>query len=292
MLKSMTGYGRCEVKDKACGEYFVEIQGVNRKYCDININIPKHFLSFENKVREIILEYATRGRINVFIGQQKIYGKDAININTDLIKEYYKALKNVKKELKLSGEIDIGLLAGIKDFITVSETEAKPAEAWPVIERALRGALKQFQSMREKEGTAIIKQIENSLMDIEKRVLSIEATIPSLLKGFKERLESRIKEVGLAISNTDERVQKEISILSERIDITEELHRIKSHFVQFRSLMKKNEPVGKTIDFLIQEMMREINTMGNKAAHTEISTHVVYVKSILEQMREQIQNVE
>jgi len=292
MLKSMTGYGRCEVKDKTFGEYFVEIQGVNRKYCDININIPKHFLSFENKVREIILEYATRGRINVFVGQQKAYGKDEVSINTNLIKEYYKALKNVKKELKLAGEIDIGLLSGVKDFITISETEGKPAEIWPIIEKALRGALKQFQSMREKEGVAIVKQIENSLVDIEKRVLLIEAIVPDLLKGFKERLESRIKEIGLTVSDKDERVQKEIAILSERIDITEELHRIRSHFSQLKLLLKKNEPVGKTIDFLIQEMMREINTMGNKAAHTEISTHVVYIKSILEQMREQIQNVE
>jgi uncharacterized protein (TIGR00255 family) len=288
----MTGYGRAEIKDKVFGEYFAEVQGVNRKYCDININMPKHLLSLETKVREIVLKFATRGRINVFVGQKKSCGKNTVNIDTALVKEYYKALGKIKKELKIGGAIDISLLAGIRDFITLSEDESAPIKVWPVIERVLEEALQKFQSMREKEGTAIGRQIEDSLKDIEKRVSAIEVVVPSLLKGFKERLETKIREVGIAISDKDERIQKEIAILSEKTDITEEIHRMKSHIVQFRALVKKNEPVGKTMDFLVQEMMREINTMGNKAIHTEISANVVYIKSILEQIREQIQNVE
>lgn len=292
MIKSMTGYGRAGVKDRAYGEFFVEIQGVNRKYCDININLPKHLLMLEPKIRDVIQAHVTRGRINIFVGQPKGYELHRLDINANLVKEYYGILKRLKKELKLKGELDINLLTGLKEFLIFSEPEIEIQRVWPIVEKALKGAIKNFQIMREKEGATISRQIEEPLKDIEDRITEIEHIVPHLVGSFKERLENRLKEVGLTVNHADERVQKEVAILAEHIDITEELNRMRSHITQFRSLVKKDEPVGRTMDFLIQEMMREMNTMGSKAVHTEISTHVVYIKSQLEKIREQIQNVE
>lgn len=292
MLKSMTGYGRSEAKDSKYGEFFVEIQAVNRKFFDININLPKHLLMLESKVRDIVVQYVTRGRINVFVGQKKAYKAQDLEINIDLVKEYFKTLKKIKTELRLKGDIGIELLSGLKDIMVVSEPYTEPSKIWPSIDKALKSAIKQFQLMREKEGSAILKQIEESLKDIEKRVLEIQEILPKLSENFKNKLQNRLKEIGISISQSDERVQKEVAIIAEHVDVTEEIHRMKSHISQFRDLMKKNEPIGKTIDFLIQELMREINTMGNKAAHEDISKHVIYIKSELEKIREQIQNIE
>lgn len=292
MLKSMTGYGRSGARDRTNGEFFVEIQGVNRKYCDININLPKHLLSLEPKIREVIISHITRGRINVFVGQPKGYEPHKLRINTNLVKEYYGILKKIKKELKLKGELDINLMAGVKEFLVFSEPEIEPQKAWTVVEKALKGAVRNFDIMREKEGATISHQINGPLTDIDTRITDIERTVPQIIGNFKKRLEDRLKEAGLTIGNTDERIQKEVAILAEHMDITEELNRMKSHLGQFRSLMKKNEPVGRTMDFLIQEMMREMNTMGAKTVHSDITTYVVYVKSQLEKIREQIQNVE
>lgn len=292
MLKSMTGYGRAEAKDRKYGEFFVEIQGINRKYCDINVNLPKHLLMLEPKIREIIQANITRGRINVFVGQQKMGEMHKLYINDSLVKEYYKMLKKIKKDLKLKGELDIGLIAGLKEFIIALEPEVDPTNVWPTVKHALNGAIGHFQTMRDKEGTTICHQVEKPLEDVENRIIQIGGIVPNLVENFKKRLEGRIKEVGLTVSHTDERIQKEVEILAEHTDITEEINRMKSHIAQFRGLEKKDEPVGRTMDFLIQEMMREMNTMGAKAVHSEISTHVVHIKSQLEKIREQIQNVE
>lgn len=292
MLKSMTGYGRAEVKDRTFGEFYVEIQGINRKYCDININLPKNLLALESKIRDIITVDITRGRINVFVGHIKSHIAQRLNINTDLVKEYYGVLKKVKRELKLKGELDISLISGLKEFIMQTEPQVDVLKVWPVIEKALKNSIKNFQAMREKEGIAISCHIEEPLKDIEGYIAKVKNISPQLVINFKEKLENRLKEAGISVSYTDERVQKEVAILAEHSDITEEINRMESHISQFKSLMKKNESVGRTMDFLIQEMMRETNTMGSKAMHSEISTCVVNMKSLLEKIREQIQNVE
>lgn len=292
MLKSMTGYGRGEAGDRIYGEFFVEIQGVNRKYCDINMNLPKHLLMLESNVRESILENITRGRINVFVGQTKMADAHKLFVNKKLVQEYFQILKILKKELKLKGELDISLIGGLKDFIIQAEPSVNAIKLWPVILKALKTALKNFNSMREKEGRMIYIQIEKQLNDIEHRVNEIESQIPQLAGDFRGRLNTKLKEACLSVSSDDERIQKEIAILAEHTDITEEINRMRSHLVQFRALTKKNTAAGRTLDFLVQEMMREMNTMGSKALHKDISSQVVYVKGELEKIREQIQNVE
>ena len=293
MFKSMTGYGKGEAVSRSYGKFTVEIHSVNRKYCDIIINLHKHLLVLESKMREIIQSEVIRGRINVFVSQpKKVYSGHKLFIDTGLAKQYFRSINKFKKEFKLKGELDISLITSFKDVVTYLEPEIDPRKVRPALEQALRKALKGFNQMRIKEGMTIARQIEKPLCDIEKRLQKIEGKVPEIIEHFNNRLLARLKEAGIGINHTDERVQKEISILAEHMDITEELNRMRSHISQFRSLEKKREAVGRTLDFLLQEMMREVNTMGSKAVHTEISTHVVYIKSQLEKIREQIQNVE
>lgn len=293
MFKSMTGYGKGEATSRSYGRFTVEIHSVNRKYCDIIINLPKPLLVLESKMREIIQNEVIRGRINVFVSQpKKAYGGHKVFIDTDLAKQYFRSINSLKKEFKLKGEPDIGLITGFKDVVSYLELEMDPRKVQPALEQALKKALKGFNQMRIKEGMTIARQIENPLCDIEKRLEKVETKVPEIIEHFNNRLLARLREASISINHTDERVQKEIAILAEHMDITEELNRMKSHIGQFRSLVEKHEAVGRTLDFLLQEMMREINTMGSKAVHTEISIHVVYIKSQLEKIREQIQNVE
>jgi len=293
MFRSMTGYGRSEIKDLIHGEFFVEVQGVNRKYSDVNINLPKNLLALEPKIKDVIAQFVTRGRINVFVGQTKTKGKQAAKINTKAVKEYYEVLKKLQRDLKIKGEIDLlTLMSGVREYILTGEEETDPIKIYPLVERALKGALKNYQSMREKEGHNLAKLIEGILRGIEGRISVIEKAVPKIIKNFKNRIEERMKEISISVSSADDRIQKEISMLSERVDISEELGRMGSHISQFRVLMKKDEPVGKTLDFLIQEMMREVNTMGSKALHTDVSSNTIFIKSDLEKIREQIQNIE
>lgn len=292
MFKSMTGYGKGEAVSRPYGRFTVEVHGVNRKYCDIIINLPRQLLVLESRIREIIQSGVTRGRINVFVSQPKEIFGHKLFINTDLAKQYFRSIKKLKKELKLKGELDLSLITSLKEIVTYLEPETDPRRVWPVLERALKKALGEFNQMRIKEGMTIARQIEKPLFDIEEHLQEIGGLVPQLAERFKERLESRLEETRISVSHTDERIQKEVAILAEHMDITEELNRMKSHIAQFRSLVNKRQAVGRTLDFLLQEMIREVNTMGAKAVHTEISTQVVYIKSELEKIREQIQNVE
>lgn len=293
MLKSMTGYGKGETVSPSYGRFTVEVHSVNRKYCDVIINLPKQLLILESKIREIIQKDITRGRINVYISHPKEETKtQKLTINTELAKQYINGIDKIKKELNLKGELDLNLLSGLKEIIIHTDFEINPERVWNTIEKALRKAINAFRKMRIKEGDTIAHQIEKPLKEIEKYLGKVRNLVPKLIKHFKNKLEKKLKEVNINVSNADERVQKEVAIVATHMDITEEINRMESHIKQFKSLVKKNEPVGRTLDFLLQEMMREINTMGSKAVHTEISTYAIYIKSQLEKIREQIQNIE
>ncbi len=292
MLRSMTGYGRGEAKSREYGMLVVEIQGINRKYCDIHVHLPHQLLSLEPEIRRIIQKHIARGRINVFVSLSSDARKGKIHIDKTLIKQYLRTLKGLKKELKLAGELDLNLIAGLKDIIIQPGVELNPNLAWPPMERALTEGIKKFNETRQKEGAGIARQMKTLLADIKIYVDKIEKIMPRLADHFKERLLHRIREAGVNISDQDERVQKEVAIMAENEDISEELQRSKAHLKTFAGLFNKNQVVGRTMDFVSQELLREVNTIGSKALHTEVSPHVIHIKSQLEKIREQIQNIE
>lgn len=292
MLRSMTGYGRGEAKSKEYGILVVEIQGINRKYCDIHVHLPHQLLSLEPEIRGIIQQHVARGRINVFISLSPDENKGRIHIDKELAKQYLRTLKGLKKELKLSGELDLNLIAGLKDIIIQPGLDLNANLAWPVVEKALYMAIKKFNQTREKEGAGIARQLKELLTDIRADIEKIGELTPQLADHFRERLFSRIREAGVNIVDQDERVQKEVAILVESEDISEELQRAQAHLKVFSGLFNKTEVVGRTMDFVSQELLREVNTIGSKAMHTTVSPHVIQIKSQLEKIREQIQNIE
>jgi len=288
----MTGYARSIISTNEYGTFVIELHTVNSKYRDLIFNMPRQILELESKIRGIIQAHITRGRINLFISQPKGTTIANLSIDTRLAKQYIGNLRKIKKDLNLGGSVDIDSIYGLKELVVYKDQDINIGKIWPKLEKALKNTIKNLNKMRGKEGGTIKKHIELPIKNITKVLNEIDKKIPQLIDHFRKNLISKIKEAGVNINHADERIIKEVAILAEHMDITEEINRMKSHISQFRSLLNKNEAVGRTLDFLLQEMIRETNTMGSKTVRTEIPTKVVYIKSQLDKIREQVQNVE
>jgi uncharacterized protein (TIGR00255 family) len=292
MLKSMTGFGRGE-GDTALGKVVVESRSVNHRYCDINIKLPKRLSLFENRLKEIIRSQVSRGRIDVFLrldslGEEKVQ----LSVDLDLAEQYYRVLHDLKERLRLKDEITLNLLAGAKDLITAKEELGDMEPYWQEILPVLRQSLKNMDDMKRFEGESLTKDLQHRLDYITEQLQMIKQQFPLRLRAFLTRLQDRLRSLLEGMETDPSRFQQEVAFLAERTDITEEVVRAESHLVQFRSLLEGNEPVGRKMDFLLQEIHREVNTVSAKANDAEISQRVVEIKSELEKIREQVQNVE
>ena len=292
MLKSMTGFGRGE-GDTALGKVVVESRSVNHRYCDINIKLPKRLSLFENRLKEIIRSQVSRGRIDVFLrldslGEEKVQ----LSVDLDLAEQYFRVFHDLKERLRLKDEITLSLLAGAKDLITAKEELGDMEPYWQEILPVLRQSLKNMDDMKRFEGESLTKDLQHRLDYITEQLQMIKQQFPLRLKAFLTRLQDRLRSLLEGMETDPSRFQQEVAFLAERTDITEEIVRAESHLVQFGSLLEGNEPVGRKMDFLLQEIHREVNTVSAKANDAEISQRVVEIKSELEKIREQVQNVE
>jgi uncharacterized protein (TIGR00255 family) len=288
----MTGYGRGEA-DYNGVKISVELNSVNRKQSDIVVNLPRDLAELEPRVRQSINECISRGRTNVVISHHN--GSGAIRklaLDTELARSYHEAMRAMQRELNAPGEITIGTILQAPGVMRVPEEALKADEVWPVIERALRAALTELLKMREREGKHLAKDLIHRLKAMRKRLKEIRALHPDVVKKYRATLLDRIQKAGLTIGSDDERLVKEVSFFADRSDISEELTRLESHLAQFAHHLRKNEPVGRTLEFITQEIFRELNTIGAKANDAVISQHVVACKAELEKIREQIQNLE
>ena len=288
----MTGYGRGEA-DQNGTKFCVELNSVNRRQSDIVINLPRDLIELEPRIRQAINESISRGRTNVVVSYHS--GPDAtpqLALDTGLARSYYEAMRALQKQLNVSGEIDISTLLQAPGVMHVHQTTVQPREAWPVIERALRSALGELVKMREREGKHLAKDLIRRLKAMRKQIKEIRALHPDVIKQYRAALFDRIQKAGLPIAADDERLVKEISFFADRSDVSEELTRVESHLAQFAHHLRKNEPVGRTLEFITQEIFRELNTLGAKSNDAAISQHVVACKAELEKIREQIQNLE
>ena len=288
----MTGFGRGE-GDTALGKVVVESRSVNHRYCDINIKLPKRLSLFENRLKEIIRSQVSRGRIDVFLrldslGEEKVQ----LSVDLDLAEQYYRVLHDLKERLRLKDEITLNLLAGAKDLITAKEELGDMEPYWQEILPVLRQSLKNMDDMKRFEGESLTKDLQHRLDYITEQLQMIKQQFPLRLRAFLTRLQDRLRSLLEGMETDPSRFQQEVAFLAERTDITEEVVRAESHLVQFRSLLEGNEPVGRKMDFLLQEIHREVNTVSAKANDAEISQRVVEIKSELEKIREQVQNVE
>ena len=292
MLKSMTGYGSAESVFKD-GRIAIEVKSVNHRYIDISCRIPKSLPGWEGQARNVISERFSRGRFDVFVqldsNREKV---PEFQLNIPLAQQYFSILKELRDELDLSGEIDVDMLTRVKDIITVKEVESDLEGEEQAFLEALNTALDSLERMRVAEGEVLYGALFAKLNNIERFVHDIRDRSPQVLIDYKEKLEKRVKELSSVVEFDIQRLNQEIAFLAERSDITEELVRIGSHIKQFATMMKMNEPVGRKLDFLLQEINREINTIASKANDAEISQKVVEVKTELGKIREQAHNIE
>jgi uncharacterized protein (TIGR00255 family) len=292
-MRSMTGYGRGE-SHHAGVKYTVELNSVNRKQADIVVDLPRDLIELEPRIRDEINTVVSRGRLNVVVACHRANGsKDAeVRLDEPLAKAYLKGIQKLRKNLKLNGQITMESVLRCPGVLKLHEAEIDPDEIWSYIEKALKKALTGLLKMRGKEGHYIRLDLLERLGLIAKGVDSIRKLAPASIERYRLQLHERIKNSGIEISLNDERLLKEIAIFADRSDISEELTRLESHLVQFQESLNTAEPVGRALDFLSQEMNREVNTVGSKASHATISQMVISMKSELERIREQIQNVE
>lgn len=288
----MTGYGRGEV-DHGGAKLSVELNSVNRKQSDIVVNLPRDLAELEPRIRQIINERISRGRMNVLVTlQESANGARKLALDTGLARSYHEAMLTLQKELSAPGEITIGTILQAPGVMRSPEHSIDAAEAWPVLQQALAAALAELIKMREREGKHLAKDLIHRLKVLRKEIKEVRASYPDVVKKYRSALLERIEKAGLNLPIDDERLLKEVSFFADRSDISEELTRLESHLAQFAHHLRKNEPVGRTLEFITQEIFRELNTLGAKSNDAAISRHVVACKSELEKIREQIQNLE
>jgi uncharacterized protein (TIGR00255 family) len=288
----MTGYGRAET-DHGGTKFSVELNSVNRKQSDIVVNLPRDLAELEPRIRQTINESISRGRTNVVVtlhnGQN---GARNLALDAELARSYHEAMRALQKELDAPGEITISTILQAPGVMRSPERAVSAEEAWPAIDRALRAALADLIKMREREGRHLAKDLIHRLKAMRKKLKEIRTFHPEVVKKYRAALLDRLQKAGLPIAIDDERLLKEISFFADRADISEELTRVESHLAQFAHHLRKNEPVGRTLEFITQEIFRELNTLGAKANDAAISQRVVACKAELEKIREQVQNLE
>jgi uncharacterized protein (TIGR00255 family) len=293
-MKSMTGYGRGECARDGFN-ITVELSSVNRKQAEISVNLPRELELLEPRVREAILAEVSRGRITVRISVHAGDGKASarMHLNVALAKAYAQELTKLAKELKLAGPVTLDQIVRAPGVFQTDEELAEHEDLWPAVEKSLRAALSGLLTMRAREGTHLAKDLTGRVGLMRKCVERVAKQAPKSAERYRQQLIERIKAAGLpAPAADDERLLKEVVFFADRSDISEELTRLQSHFKQFEDCTKSTEPVGRTLDFLAQEMNREINTIGSKANDALISAEVVTLKAELEKFREQAMNVE
>lgn len=288
----MTGYGRGDA-DYAGAKFSVELNSVNRKQSDVVVNLPRDLAELEPRIRKAINEKVSRGRLNVLVAcQESANGTRKLALDTALARSYHDAMLALQNELSVPGEITIGTLLQAPGVMRFSEQTIKPEEAWAPLQRALADALNELIKMREREGKHLAKDLIHRLKTMRKDIKEVRALHPDVTKKYRRTLLERIEKAGLQLAMDDERLLKEVSFFADRSDVSEELTRLESHLAQFAHHLRKNEPVGRTLEFITQEISRELNTLGAKANDAAISRHVVACKAELEKIREQIQNLE
>lgn len=290
----MTGHGRGESLQQGY-KVAVEISAVNRKQLEIHVNLPREFDRLESAVKERVQQKVSRGRVTVRISVLTAKGEEVnrVVINRELALESAEQLRKIANEAAVSDQLSIEALMRIPGVIR-TESGVEDADAvLPVIRRATDLALKEFAQMRNSEGEELAKDLKNRIGLMTKAVARVHRRAPKVLKYYREQLLERIRQADVeGVNGDDERILKEVVLFSDRSDISEELTRLQSHFQQFERLVESKQPVGRTLDFLAQELNREVNTIGSKANDADISKDVVVMKTELEKFREQVQNVE
>ncbi len=292
MARSMTGFGAAEAATPT-GRYAVEVRSLNHRFCEIVVRIPRDLAPLEDRVRALVQDRVLRGRVEVAIMREN-YSKRPRTVKTDLelAQAYVSALNDLKRALSISGSLDLSVLLSLPEIVRVEEEKEDLEAAWPAIAEGVGAALDRLVAMRESEGAQLAADIHRRIDRLEGLMDEIAGRAPQVVEEYRDRLARRIAELAPGVAVDPGRLATEVAVFAERSDISEEITRFRSHLRQFRSTLGAPGAVGRTLDFIVQELGREINTIGSKANDLEIAQRVIAVKGELESLREQIQNLE
>lgn len=292
MLNSMTGYGRAQaIVDGR--DILVEVKSVNHRYFECSTRIPRTYGYLEEKLKKLANTAITRGKVEIGVMISNVDAAETeVGVNLDLARGYVTALRSLKEELSLTDDLSLSSIARFLDIFQLKKEEEDEDAVWNAVQSVAEAALSRFCNMRKTEGERLYEDISGRLLGIEGCVAEVEALSPQTIADYKVRLYAKLNEV-LEGKNIDEaRVLTEVALFADKIAVDEETVRLRSHLHQFSALMEETQPVGKKLDFLVQEMNREVNTIGSKCQNLRVTRLVVEMKSEIEKIREQIQNVE
>ena len=292
MIKSMTGFGRCGIQ-KGSRKFTVELKSVNHRYLDVNIRMPKKLNFFETAIRTLLKTYANRGKVDIFITYEDLsQSQVSVKYNAALAAEYLKYLKQMAVEFGLENDIRASTLSRYPEVFTMEEQSEDEEELWNGLKEALEGAFSQFVETRKTEGGNLRKDILSKLAFLEEQIAFIEERSPQIIEEYRVKLEDKVKEL-LADTQIEEgRIAAEVILFADKICTDEEVVRLKSHIRHMRNTLEEKDGIGRKLDFIAQEMNREANTILSKANDLEVSDRAISLKTEIEKIREQIQNIE
>jgi len=291
MIRSMTGFGSGRAASSG-EEIIVEVRSVNHKFCEVKLRLPRELSPLETDLGRAVKERLARGGVEVMVRRAGPGGSMAPRVDAALAEAYARAYAEVAARLGLHGQVSLSDIVAAEGVIRLDDREADLVAARAAAERALGQALDALVAMRAHEGEALRRDLEARLATVEALVLRVEALAPAAVEHHRARLAERVEELTNGVPLDPGRLAQEVALLAERTDVAEEVTRLRSHLAQARRLLGSGEPAGRKLDFLVQEMHREGNTIGSKSQHAEISGVVVTLKAEIERMREQVQNVE
>lgn len=292
MIKSMTGFGRSEMATET-QKVIVEIKSVNHRYCDLNIKMPKKLSFFESNIRTLLKEYIQRGKVDVYISYEDYTEeKECVRYRKEIAKEYFSYLNQIEKDFGIENDVTVSKLSRYPEVLVLEEQPVDEGELWKTLEDPIRDAAVRFVQSRAKEGENLQVDLIEKLDTMLQLVDVIEERSPKLVEEYRQKLEAKVKELLESTSIDESRIATEVTIYADKICVDEEIVRLKSHITSTKDTILAGGSIGRKLDFIAQEMNREANTILSKANDITISNHAIELKTAIEKVREQIQNIE
>lgn len=293
MVKSMTSFGRASSEEGKERLFSIEMKSVNHRYLDMNIRMPKSIFPLEERLRKLISSKLNRGKVDVYINLKNFSkGESVAEVNESLARSYFECLAKISEELNIPNDATATKIARFPDVISVVEKEENVEEIFEEIKVLMETSLENMVEMREREGEKLKEDILEKLNVIENLVLNIEEIADLIPMQYKAKLEDRIKDLTTGVEVDENRVAVEIAIFADKATVDEEIIRLRSHISQMRSTLDICEPIGRKLDFIVQEMNREANTIASKSNDMKMTNIVIDIKNLIEKIREQVQNIE
>lgn len=292
MIKSMTGFGRCEISE-GDRKITVEMKSVNHRYLDVSIKMPKKLNFFDSAIRSVLKEYMERGKVDVYVSYEDLSESNAaLTYNRKIAGQYVEYFRQMEEQFGLKNDIQVSVLARCPEVLVMEEQKQDEDEIWHLLERAVRGGCERFVESRIREGEALKGDLTGKLDEILHTVAFIEERSPQILAEYRKKLEMKVRELFEDAQIDESRLLMEVTLFADKICVDEEVVRLKSHVEAMKTALETGGGIGRKLDFIAQEMNREANTTLSKANDLEVSNRAIDLKTAIEKVREQIQNIE